>query len=193
MCSRFREHDSPLARPHRRHACPALVAAVVGAMILAGCEREQRDFEHTFDAALIAPSDDASTNARVAHDERNAYALAAGKRLWTWYNCAGCHAQGGGASGPALMDNVWVYGSDPPALYRSIADGPPERHASVRHAAVERSDLATFGLRAVPGGDLAAGRSAEPRRCLPHAHARVVHGFAQPALAPLPSSSGSSR
>ena len=36
----------------------------------------------------------------MAHDERNAYALAAGKQLLGWYNCSGCHANGGGGSGP---------------------------------------------------------------------------------------------
>jgi len=192
MCSRFREHDSPLARPRRRHACPALVAAVVGAMILAGCEREQRDFEHTFDAALIAPSDDASTNARVAHDERNAYALAAGKRLWTWYNCAGCHAQGGGASGPALMDNVWVYGSDPPALYRSIADGRPNGMPAfgTRLSNDQIWQLSAYvrSLAAISPQDAAPNRDDAFLTRTPESFMD-----SQPALAPLPSSSGSSR
>ena len=61
----------------------------------------------------------------IAHYERNAYALAAGKRLFTWYNCNGCHAGGGGGSGPALMDDVWIYGSEPMTIYQTIAFGRP--------------------------------------------------------------------
>jgi cytochrome c oxidase cbb3-type subunit 3 len=57
--------------------------------------------------------------------ERNAHALATGKRLWSWYNCNGCHANGGGGSGPALMDDVWIYGGDAMTIYRSIAEGRP--------------------------------------------------------------------
>src|SRR5581483_7616358 len=41
-------------------------------------------------------------------------ALVEGKRLFQSLNCAGCHAPGGGGGmGPALSDNVWLYGSDP--------------------------------------------------------------------------------
>jgi len=45
--------------------------------------------------------------------------------LWTWYKCNGCHANGGGASGPALMDDVWIYGGDAMSIYRTISEGRP--------------------------------------------------------------------
>jgi cytochrome c oxidase cbb3-type subunit 3 len=32
---------------------------------------------------------------------------------------------GGGGMGPALMDDVWFYGADPPAIFTSIAAGRP--------------------------------------------------------------------
>jgi cytochrome c oxidase cbb3-type subunit 3 len=58
-------------------------------------------------------------------DEKNAYALAEGKRLFSWYNCNGCHAEGGGDKGPALMDNVWIYGSEPQNVFATIVQGRP--------------------------------------------------------------------
>ena len=61
----------------------------------------------------------------LARYERNASALANGKRLFGWYNCNGCHANGGGGSGPALMDDVWLYGSDPVTIYQTIVEGRP--------------------------------------------------------------------
>ena len=57
--------------------------------------------------------------------QTNAYELSQGKRLYTWFNCAGCHADGGGASGPALIDGWWRYGPDPVSIFVSIRDGRP--------------------------------------------------------------------
>jgi cytochrome c oxidase cbb3-type subunit 3 len=91
------------------------------ALLVASCEREMRSFDPGPEGAQVGESAGA---ARVYHYERNAHALATGKRLWTWYNCGGCHANGGGgASGPALMDTKWIYGWDAASIYKSIADG----------------------------------------------------------------------
>jgi cytochrome c oxidase cbb3-type subunit III len=57
--------------------------------------------------------------------EENAYTLAEGKRLFMYYNCVGCHAQGGGGMGPALMDDRWIYGSEPAQVFASIIQGRP--------------------------------------------------------------------
>jgi cytochrome c oxidase cbb3-type subunit 3 len=40
-------------------------------------------------------------------------------------NCSGCHANGGGGMGPALMDTEWTYGSQPDQVFASIAEGRP--------------------------------------------------------------------
>ena len=49
-----------------------------------------------------------------------------GQQLFTWFNCAGCHGtRGGGAIGPPLRDQAWIYGSDPASIYQSIAQGRP--------------------------------------------------------------------
>lgn len=52
-------------------------------------------------------------------------AAAEGRRLYHWFNCAGCHFQGGGGMGPPLMDEEWIYGSEPANIFQSIIDGRP--------------------------------------------------------------------
>jgi cytochrome c oxidase cbb3-type subunit 3 len=110
----------------------ALAALLVVAV--AGCEREQRDFSATPSGATAIRSLRMSDVVPGAVDtrphvdnpgERNAYALAEGRRLFHWYNCVGCHAEGGGGSGPALMDDVWIYGSDPANVFATIVQGRP--------------------------------------------------------------------
>ena len=99
------------------------VAAVCGLLVASGCVRESRRFEPPAGGARVAtPLDMAPVLARY---ERNASALANGKRLFGWYNCNGCHANGGGGSGPALMDDVGLYGSDPVTIYQTIVEGRP--------------------------------------------------------------------
>lgn len=48
-----------------------------------------------------------------------------GHRLFNWYNCSGCHANGGGGMGPALMDDQWRYGGRLDQIYASITQGRP--------------------------------------------------------------------
>lgn len=55
----------------------------------------------------------------------NAYAISEGKRLYQWFNCSGCHFQGGGGIGPPLMDDFWIYGGEPENIYDTIVEGRP--------------------------------------------------------------------
>ena len=57
--------------------------------------------------------------------EENAYGVSQGKTLYNQFNCAGCHAQGGGGMGPPLMDSEWIYGSDPARVFETIVQGRP--------------------------------------------------------------------
>jgi cytochrome c oxidase cbb3-type subunit III len=57
--------------------------------------------------------------------EGNAYHVGEGKRLYQWFNCYGCHASGGGDSGPALMDDRWIYGGEIDQIYLTIVQGRP--------------------------------------------------------------------
>lgn len=55
----------------------------------------------------------------------NPHAINEGKRLYAWFNCIGCHANGGGGMGPPLIDDAWIYGSKPANIYSSIMEGRP--------------------------------------------------------------------
>jgi len=101
----------------------AWLIVAFGLTMIAGCERESRDFPRPAPGAEVGDAETAA--AMIAHNERNAYALATGKKLWGWYNCSGCHANGGGGSGPALMDDVWSYGGDATSIFETISKGRP--------------------------------------------------------------------
>src|SRR6201993_5387704 len=60
-----------------------------------------------------------------ARFEGNKPAIAAGKELFGQMNCTGCHFNGGGGMGPALMSGHWRYGGRIDQIYSSIAQGRP--------------------------------------------------------------------
>jgi cytochrome c oxidase cbb3-type subunit 3 len=93
----------------------SLAIVAMSALLLAACEREQRDF-HT-------PASSSRGGAKGDHYQRDAFDVAQGKRLFEWMNCSGCHSHGGGAIGPALMDDRWIYGGKIQQIYRTIRDG----------------------------------------------------------------------
>lgn len=56
--------------------------------------------------------------------DREPVALTQGRKLFVWYNCAGCHGgHGGGGMGPSLRDATWIYGSSDAHVFDSIAAG----------------------------------------------------------------------
>jgi cytochrome c oxidase cbb3-type subunit 3 len=70
---------------------------------------------------------------RGAQYDRNPQSIAEGARLFDWYNCSGCHFHGGGGIGPALMDDVWIYGGSIDQIYASIYQGRPNGMPSWAH------------------------------------------------------------
>jgi cytochrome c oxidase cbb3-type subunit 3 len=64
--------------------------------------------------------------------EENAYAISQGQQLFESFNCVGCHAHGGGDKGPALIDDKWIYGSDPDQIFATIIQGRPRGMPSFR-------------------------------------------------------------
>ena len=109
---------------------PIVLALLVA---IAGCERERRDFkvpggEHlTQTTRLTSLQPGAASPAPAVENpfQDNAYAMSEGKRLYSAYNCNGCHANGGGSIGPALMDHRWIYGSRPDQIFSTIVQGRP--------------------------------------------------------------------
>lgn len=108
---------------------------IIGCIFLAaGCKREERGFRvqpPAADKLTVATMSDLhpgggptppSTTNRY---EESAFAISEGQKLYLSMNCVGCHAHGGGGIGPALMDNEWIYGSDPPQIFGSVVEGRP--------------------------------------------------------------------
>lgn len=123
----------------------AAVAAFAMSLALAGCQREAREFEKpaplSGTASVVALSDlhpgpdsvsPAPPESYGEHYEENAYAVSQGSQLFRWYNCNGCHANGGGGMGPPLMDEKWIYGSDPQNIFATITEGRPNGMPSFR-------------------------------------------------------------
>jgi mono/diheme cytochrome c family protein len=52
--------------------------------------------------------------------------IADGQRLFNQFNCSGCHASGGGAIGPALTDDEWIYGKSAGNIFWTIIEGRPQ-------------------------------------------------------------------
>ena len=113
----------------------ALLALAVLTAVLTACEREKRDFSAnpptatpTTTAIVVSalqPGPAIIEPKLEAPYDDNAWAVSEGKNLFNSMNCSGCHFQGGGGIGPALMDAEWIYGSEPQQIFSSIADGRP--------------------------------------------------------------------
>jgi cytochrome c oxidase cbb3-type subunit 3 len=108
-------------------------------LMLTSCKQEQRTLvnqppsNETQKSRYQVNVDQSGESAQVrTWWDHNAWSMAEGKRLYEAYNCVGCHAHGGGGMGPALMDDKWVYGSEPYQIYASIRQGRPNGMPSFR-------------------------------------------------------------
>jgi cytochrome c oxidase cbb3-type subunit 3 len=105
-----------------------------------GCKREQRKFTappSTFKSYEVSMSELHPGQAGLPppvtnQSEQRAYDVSEGKRLFTQYNCVGCHANGGGGIGPPLMDAPWIYGENPENIFATIVEGRPNGMPSFR-------------------------------------------------------------
>jgi cytochrome c oxidase cbb3-type subunit 3 len=150
---------------------------LVWALALCACEREMRRFDTPPDNSSHAeqPRNSALQPAEARSDpvrlpagngegyEENAYSVAQGKRLYRWYNCSGCHAQGGGGMGPALTDDQWRYGSEPAQIFSTIVQGRPNGMPSFGgHLSEDQVWQLTAYVRSMSGQlrkDVAPGRA----------------------------------
>ena len=111
--------------------------AVIGLVCLAvtSCQREKREVRPA--PARLAVYD---TGARQSELQPggpkpqplvtnpsygSAYEISEGARLYQWYNCSGCHFNGGGGIGPPLIKEAWIYGGEPPQLFETLVKGRP--------------------------------------------------------------------
>ena len=123
-----------------------LVIILLASAAFSGCEREQRKFTDVAPSSArpapvrqteLQPGAPATPSSAEVSSvtlppkpgqgpfDENAWAVSEGKRLFTWYNCVGCHANGGGGMGPPLMDDQWIYGSAPEQIHATIVEGRP--------------------------------------------------------------------
>ncbi|HEX8180027.1 MAG TPA: cytochrome c [Pyrinomonadaceae bacterium] len=130
-------------RPLRR-AClslrPAALIPLLCLLLCGSCARERREFRQAPPAARLdtvagselSPGQPLPTPPTKNAAEESAYAVNEGKRLFDQYNCTGCHFHGGGGIGPPLMDQKWIYGSDPANVFQTIIEGRPNGMPSFR-------------------------------------------------------------
>ena len=110
--------------------------ACFGILAVASCQREKHDIRPS--PTQVAVYGDAAKQSDlrpggpiqpepVVGNPFNAsgYDISEGQRLFNWYNCSGCHANGGGAIGPPLIKKIWVYGGEPANLFDTIVKGRP--------------------------------------------------------------------
>ena len=119
----------------RRSRITWLVSFVV-VLGTTGCDRESRRYQE------LPASANRETAVRVTTLEPgmpqpqtpvsspyqgNAWGVGEGKRLYSAFNCAPCHGlNGGGAIGPPLLDDKWIYGGGADQIYASISQGRPD-------------------------------------------------------------------
>jgi cytochrome c oxidase cbb3-type subunit 3 len=115
-----------------RYALSLVVSAL--SIVYVSCEREVRPFQDLAVASArtqkpvlspIFPGGQPLPEANQSPFQNNAYGTAEVKRLFDQYNCTGCHSHGGGGMGPPLMDEKWIYGSEPANIFESIVEGRP--------------------------------------------------------------------
>ena len=127
----------------------SILAAAALALTLTACDREERHSRakplgETVPAGLSpgmlyagSQPGTAAVDPRAALYKNNAPALAEGQRLFSWMNCVGCHAHGGGGMGPPLMDSQWRYGGSIPQIAATIVEGRPNGMPSFRGKIVD--------------------------------------------------------
>lgn len=143
-------------------------------LVLAACEREDREVRpdpmglpraEAIVQGSLSPG--SSPVARISgigpQYEANAYHVNQGKKWFSAYNCTGCHANGGGNSGPPLMDEKWLYGGAIENIVETIREGRPNGMPSFRDKITDEQvwQLAAY-IRSMSGHiakDVAPGRN----------------------------------
>ncbi|MGI4880201.1 MAG: c-type cytochrome [Janthinobacterium lividum] len=100
-------------------------------MALAACNRSpDTTTTHTtvkskFVPARAAGLTEGQVDPRVLPYLNSKAVVLEGKTLFQSHNCNGCHSNGGGGMGPALMDDDWIYGGRIEDIHATIVEGRP--------------------------------------------------------------------
>lgn len=142
---------------------------------LAACEREDReprgDPITTESTELIALTT-LSPGATPPREQRsglgaqylgNAFHVSQGKKWYAAFNCNGCHFNGGGGSGPPLMDDRWIYGNKIENIVETVREGRPNGMPSFRGKVTDEQiwQLAAYvlSMSGQVAADVAPGRN----------------------------------
>src|SRR5689334_23171621 len=115
---------------------PRPLALLMGGLLaLCACQREQRNvrpsptrlavFANAAPESTLQPGGSQPPPMVSNPSHANAYDISEGQRLYNWYNCVGCHANGAGGMGPPLIKKEWIYGGEPANLFDTIVKGRP--------------------------------------------------------------------
>lgn len=109
-----------------------LLSALLPLLSVCGAGCESRPVEAAPGASLpavnipVGPVPGPGDHGRFATNpySKEVAAIGEGRRLFVWYNCAGCHGgRAGGGMGPSLRDESWIYGDSDAHIFDSIAEG----------------------------------------------------------------------
>ena len=113
-----------------------LLTVTLLSVLASGCERETRRYKELPAAAnretgvrvtSLEPGMPQPQEEVKSPYQENAWGVGEGKRLYSAFNCAPCHGMnGGGAIGPPLIDDKWIYGAKPDQIYATISQGRPD-------------------------------------------------------------------
>jgi cytochrome c oxidase cbb3-type subunit 3 len=134
-------------------AAATTIALAAIALTATACKREERRWREPRAATLrpngvprvtvhpgpIPARSEAHVPPMTAYRyDGNAWAISEGAILFSSFNCAGCHAAGGGGGmGPPLRDKAWRYGQTPEEIYSTIVEGRPNGMPAFRDKLAE--------------------------------------------------------
>ena len=171
--------------------CVAALACCI--LALSSCQREKRDVRpapiRTAVVGEAARESPLEPGGALPHYQpsnpydKSAYAISEGQRLFSAFNCVGCHFHGGGGMGPALMDDEWRYGGRIDQIAASIAEGRPNGMPSWRGKLTDDQiwKLAAYvrSLSGLPSKDAVSSRSESMSAGTPQS--LTPHGQVQPS------------
>ena len=180
-----------LMKTATRSLCAALL---LGSAV--ACDREKRELH---DSPVMADSTSINRQSTLRPGPQtpdtllrvsattNAYDIAEGQKLYNWFNCSGCHSNGGGGMGPALMDDMWIYGSEPENIYRTILEGRPNGMPSFagRIPDTQIWKLVAY-VRTLGGLSPMQARSARSDHMMMYPGSQIQHSSGTPKRSSLP-------
>jgi len=120
------------------------IGAALALAFLSACQREERDqrpspvASETHEQVALTTNSagptppEILTSGKGAKYEASAFDQSQGKKYYRWFNCNGCHFNGGGGSGPPLMDDRRIYGGSIENIVQTIREGRPNGMPSFR-------------------------------------------------------------